>query len=79
MALVDLKEILKITTTPRILSGMTWTKAIPQKNLGYAHILKEIARFEQARPGFRFAGNGVSGVSVGDTMEFAAKVVHSII
>ena len=25
------------------------------------------------------AGNGVSGVSVGDTMEFAAKVVHSMV
>ncbi len=79
LALVDLKEILKVTAAPRILSGTTWTKAIPQKNLGYDHMLKEIGRFEQAHPGFRFAGNGVSGVSVGDTMEFAAKVVHSMI
>lgn len=79
MALVDLKEILKITGMPRILHGTTWTKAIPQKNLGYGCLLNGIEHFEQAHPGFRFAGNGVSGVSVGDTMEYAAKVVHSVI
>jgi oxygen-dependent protoporphyrinogen oxidase len=79
MALVDLKEILHISGSPRILLGTTWPKAIPQKNLGYEQVLQAMKAFEAAHPGFRFAGNAVGGVSVGDTMEYAAKVVHSMI
>jgi protoporphyrinogen/coproporphyrinogen III oxidase len=78
-ALTDLRDILHIRGDIRVLHGQTWARAIPQKNRGYDNIMQSLSAFEQAHPGFRFAGNGVSGVSVGDTMEFAAKVVHSMV
>jgi oxygen-dependent protoporphyrinogen oxidase len=78
-ALDDLRTILRIRGEVRVLQETTWARAIPQKNLGYEQVLEAIQAFERAHPRCRFAGNGVSGVSVGDTMEFAAKVVHSLI
>lgn len=77
-ALADLKDILSIRGDLRVLHGHTWTAAIPQKNLGYTQVLGALRAYEEAHPGFRFAGNAVSGVSVGDTMEYASKVVHSM-
>jgi oxygen-dependent protoporphyrinogen oxidase len=77
-ALADLKDILRIRSDLRVLHGHTWTAAIPQKNLGYTKVLKALEAYEAGHPGFRFAGNAVSGVSVGDTMEYASKVVHSM-
>jgi oxygen-dependent protoporphyrinogen oxidase len=77
-ALADLKDVLHIDGDLRILHSHTWTAAIPQKNLGYSRVLGALEAYEEAHPGFRFAGNAVSGVSVGDTMEYASKVVHSM-
>lgn len=78
-ALEELREILHIRGDIRVLHAQTWMDAIPQKNIGYARLMDDWKAYEQARPGFRFAGNAISGVSVGDTMEYAAKVVHSMI
>ncbi|TDW95738.1 protoporphyrinogen oxidase [Dinghuibacter silviterrae] len=78
-ALDDLKAILRVRGTLRVLHGQTWRSAIPQKNLGHAQVLATLKAYEDAHPGFYFAGSAVSGVSVGDTMEYAAKVVHSIV
>lgn len=77
-ALADLRDILRIRGDLRVLHGHTWMGAIPQKNLGHARVLEALESYERAHPGFRFAGSAVSGISVGDTMEYAAKVVHSM-
>lgn len=78
-ALEELKQILNVKGEARVLHAHTWTDAIPQKNIGYTRLMEDWKAYEQARPGFRFAGNAISGVSVGDSMEYAAKVVHSMI
>jgi oxygen-dependent protoporphyrinogen oxidase len=75
----DLLHILHIRGDLHVLHGQTWTEAIPQKNIGHAQVLETLKAYEEAHPGFYFAGNAVSGVSIGDTMEYAAKVVHSIV
>ena len=77
-AIRDLKEILHISSDIRVLHGQTWTKAIPQKNIGYGEIKESLLAFQGAHPGFFFAGNGVSGVSVGDTMDYAADLIQAI-
>jgi oxygen-dependent protoporphyrinogen oxidase len=78
-ALKQLQEILHISSPVRVLHEQTWLKAIPQKNRGYAQIKQSLRAFEQAHPGFYFAGNAISGVSVGDTMEYATQVARSIL
>ena len=77
-AIRDLKEILHISSDIRVLHGQTWTKAIPQKNIGYGEIKESLLAFQGAHPGFFFAGNGVSGVSVGDTMDYAVDLIQAI-
>lgn len=77
-AIRDLKEILHISSDIRVLHGETWTKAIPQKNIGYGEIKESLLVFQGAHPGFFFGGNGVSGVSVGDTMDYAADLIQAI-
>lgn len=77
-ALNELKEILHIQSPVRVLHEQTWTKAIPQKNKGYGRIKQAFGAFEQTHPGCFFVGNAVSGVSVGDTMEYAAGIAGGI-
>jgi protoporphyrinogen/coproporphyrinogen III oxidase len=77
-ALSDLRDILLIRGDMRVLQAHTWVRALPQKNLGYGRILESLGAFERTHPGFRFAGNAVSGVSLSDTMEYATAVANSI-
>lgn len=77
-ALKELKEILHIQSPVRVLHEQTWAKAIPQKNRGYGRIKQAFAAFEKTQPGCFLAGNAVSGVSVGDTMEYAARIASRI-
>jgi oxygen-dependent protoporphyrinogen oxidase len=77
-ALGDLKDILHISSEVRILHGQTWSRAIPQKNKGYGRIKQLFQVFEQTHPGFFFAGNAISGISVGDTMAYASKIAQSL-
>lgn len=77
-ALEELAQILYIKSGLRVLHGQTWKKAIPQKNVGYQEVRQALEAFEKAHPGFYFVGNAVSGVSVGDTMEYAVKVASGI-
>ncbi len=77
-ALAELSDILQIRQGVRVLHGHTWEMAIPQKNIGYAGVLASIRAFEAAHPGFRFVGNAVSGVSVGDVIDYAASVTTAL-
>jgi oxygen-dependent protoporphyrinogen oxidase len=77
-ALQELKEILHISSPVRVLHEQTWRRAIPQKNTGYGRLKQSLLAFEEKHPGFFFAGNAVSGVSVGDTMEYAARIARLI-
>jgi protoporphyrinogen oxidase len=77
-ALAELSDILQIRQGVRVLHGHTWEMAIPQKNIGYAGVLVSIRAFEAAHPGFRFVGNAVSGVSVGDVIDYAASVTTAL-
>ena len=78
-ALEELSQILHIHSGLKVLHGQTWPRAIPQKNVGYGLVQQSLEAFEKTHPHFYFAGNTVSRVSVGDTMQYAAEIASRLL
>ncbi len=66
---LDCERVLKITGAP--IASCVWKhpKALPQYNLGHGHVVKAIREGERATPGLFFAGNYLSGPSIGKCIE----------
>ncbi len=71
-AIKEFNSILKPTTI-HMLRVQEWNNAIPQFHVGHQAILKQLQSFENKNPAIVFAGNYVSGVSLGDCVEYANK------
>jgi len=71
-------RILGITGQPT--SSPVWkhAKALPQYNLGHAHIVRAIRDGEQAIPGLFFAGNYLQGPSIGKCIEQGYQTAEAI-
>jgi len=52
-----------------------WSQAIPQFYVGHQNLRSKLKELETANPCIAFAGNYVSGVSLGDCVEYAQKLV----
>lgn len=72
-ALKEFNTILKPTSI-HMLRVQEWSNAIPQFEVGHQTILNKIKSFEEKNLSIAFAGNYVSGVSLGDCIEYAMKV-----
>jgi oxygen-dependent protoporphyrinogen oxidase len=68
---IDCNDVLDITGPP--ITSCVWKhcKALPQYNLGHSHVVKAIRDGERATPGLFFAGNYLSGPSIGKCIEEA--------
>ncbi len=66
---LDCEDVLDITGAP--ITSCVWKHptALPQYNLGHSHIVKAIREGERATPGLFFAGNYLSGPSIGKCIE----------
>ncbi|SHJ98059.1 oxygen-dependent protoporphyrinogen oxidase [Rubritalea squalenifaciens DSM 18772] len=62
----ELRRLLGIEGNPVFSNFIRWEKAIPQLNLGYGTILKQIEQTERDYPGLHLTGNYRGGISVGD-------------
>ncbi len=67
----DCRDVLDITGAP--VTSCVWKhfKALPQYNLGHSHVVKAIREGERSTPGLFFAGNYLSGPSIGKCVEEA--------
>jgi len=65
----DLRELLGLTGSPLWYDITRWEKAIPQYNVGYGAVKEALERFEGSHPGFVFAGNYLSGISVAESIK----------
>jgi oxygen-dependent protoporphyrinogen oxidase len=65
----EISQILGIVGQP--ISSAVWKhpKALPQYNLGHGHIVGAISDAERATPGLYFAGNYLTGPSIGTCVE----------
>ena len=63
---------------PKMQHVFKWKAAIPQYELGYREIEKEIQRFQAENEGFHIGGNYYNGVSVSDCIANGAKLADQI-
>jgi oxygen-dependent protoporphyrinogen oxidase len=71
----EFTSILKIRSSPKILHVQSWPLAIPQFEVGHQQKLLMMAEFEKNNPLIHFAGNYISGVSVGDCVKHGDQLV----
>lgn len=71
----DLQDLLGVQGKPVFLHHRQWPHAIPQYQVGYGKYLRAMKQFEEANPGFRFAGNFRGGISVSDCLTNALELV----
>ncbi|MCC5927468.1 MAG: protoporphyrinogen oxidase [Bacteroidetes bacterium] len=60
----DLDALLGLFGKPVFTRIFRWSKAIPQYEVGYGDILKRMEAIENDNPGFEFAGNYKTGISL---------------
>lgn len=78
IVLADLRSLLAINGLPAYVKITRWERAIPQYHLGYDRILRHVDRFERQYPGIYFCSNFRGGISVGDCIMSADRVVNQI-
>jgi len=74
----DLRSIMNIQGDPSFTLIQRWEKAIPQYNLGYGEILKQLDLFEQNHKGLFFCSNYRGGIAVGDCLISAEKTAQKV-
>jgi oxygen-dependent protoporphyrinogen oxidase len=72
-AVNQFKSILKPLSL-EVLHVQEWNNAIPQFHVGHQTVLQKLKDFEAKNPAVVFAGNYVSGVSLGDCIQFATQL-----
>jgi oxygen-dependent protoporphyrinogen oxidase len=68
LVLTDLTKTLGVTGEPTFFHQVTHAKAIPQYEIGYANIRKQIEQVELENPGLYLGGNYRGGVSLSDSI-----------
>ena len=58
----------------KVLHVQEWSEAIPQFYVGHKKLLQSLKALEARYPAIFFAGNYVSGVSLGDCVEYGLKI-----
>ena len=76
--MTELRRLLGIEGNPIFSSVVRWEKAIPQVNIGYSSILKQIEQCERKFSGIHFAGNYRGGISIGDCIINGVKLTEKI-
>lgn len=74
----DLRDLLGLSGEPVYERITRWTRAIPQYTLGYEGVLGAIDRFEQNFQGAFICANYRGGISVGDCVMSAERIVRRI-
>jgi protoporphyrinogen/coproporphyrinogen III oxidase len=73
VVLEDLDTLLDIHGKPQFVHITRWPKAIPQYEMGFEQYLQRMAEIEAANPGFQFAGNYRTGISLDACIRHAWK------
>jgi len=75
----DLRVLLGVKGKPVFAHTVFWPRAIPQYNVGYGRYRELMAEIENRAAGFFLAGHYRDGISVGDTIVSACKVVERVV
>lgn len=74
----EFERIMGIKAEPVFQDLSFWKHAIPQYNREHPHILAELEKAQQSLPDFYLIGNYIQGVSVGDCVARAKKLVDRL-
>lgn len=74
----EIKSILNLKNTPKIINVYKYQKAIPQYTLGHLTRLSTIESELNSKPGLYLASNYLQGVSLGDCVSRAIKLAIAI-
>jgi oxygen-dependent protoporphyrinogen oxidase len=74
----ELKGIMQLEGNPIFCKIGRWDRAIPQYRLGYRSVIDAIEKFQRQNPGLYICSNYKGGISVGDCVMSADKVVGEI-
>lgn len=73
----ELASVLGISGEPVVQYVAKWQRALPQYNLGHAHIVAALGQLCAASPGIFLTGNYLSGPSMGACVEHANKTASA--
>ena len=74
----EFEDIMGIESKPAFQDLSYWKHAIPQYSMEHPDILEEIEKAQEALPNFHLIGNFIQGVSVGDCVARAKKLVDRL-
>ena len=74
----EIKEMLKINSTPSFIKHFKWKKGIPQYDLKHNKLLNCIKKFNLNNPNFHLLSNYTNGISVSDCVKKAKKIVDKL-
>jgi oxygen-dependent protoporphyrinogen oxidase len=75
----ELDVLMKVRGTSVFSKIIRWNQAIPQYKVGYSKILQTIDRFEKNFRGAYICSNYRNGISVGDCVTNAKRIVETIV
>lgn len=73
----NLADLLGVKGKPKFVHVTKWKKAIPQYEIGFASYLERMQAIEAANPGFAFAGNYKTGISLDNCVKSGWEVISS--
>jgi len=79
LVLDELNDLVGLKEEPVFSRVKTWSRAIPQYNVGYGKVQQILEDLENEFPGLFFAGNIRKGISVGDSVLCAHEVVEKML
>jgi oxygen-dependent protoporphyrinogen oxidase len=78
LVLGELRALMGVTSTPRLIAVQKWEKAIPQYQVGYGRKMDAISSFESDTPGFFVSGNFRGGIAVPDCVKQSRAIADRI-
>jgi protoporphyrinogen/coproporphyrinogen III oxidase len=79
IVLDELRGILQLEGNPIFTKIRRWDRAIPQYRMGYQSVVNAMEKFQQQNPGLYICSNYKGGISVGDCVMSADRVVGEIL
>jgi oxygen-dependent protoporphyrinogen oxidase len=77
-ALADLRVLLGVRGKPVFTQTASYSRAIPQYNVGYGKYRQSLTDLETAAPGLYFAGHYRDGVSLGDSIVSGVNIAGRV-
>jgi protoporphyrinogen/coproporphyrinogen III oxidase len=73
----NLVELLGVKGKPKFVHVTKWKRAIPQYEVGFGSYLDRMHAIEEANPGFTFAGNYKTGISLDNCVKSGWDITSS--